>query len=250
MDPVPAGVLDWLPADRWQDRSSLARVPGFAGLTQEILGLPKRWKDWAEAPRAEEAPLPGDWKRATPLERLLIARALRPTRLVPAVALFVRDTLGAEYAQSRPWDLSLAVQQCGPSNPILIFLSPGLDVSSAVEAQAREAAVSGPIATVSLGQGQERAAMSTVEQAHAAGGWVLLQNIHLSLEWTSGPLTEFVTRLSRGGGGEVNTAGPHPDFRLFLSAEPPPALEKPLPAPLLLVRDYSSRGDVSYQLDL
>lgn len=37
------------------------------------------------------------------------------------------------------------------------------------------------------------------------GGWVLLQNIHLTPAWTAGPLTSFVTRLGQ--------AGVHEEFR-------------------------------------
>jgi hypothetical protein len=40
---------------------------------------------------------------------------------------------------------------------------------------------SGRYASVSLGQGQEPIAMNALEQAHKNGGWVLLQNIHLTI---------------------------------------------------------------------
>jgi hypothetical protein len=53
---------------------------------------------------------------------------------------------------------------------------------------------------------------------------VLLQNIHLTIDWTSGPLNEKVDKLAEGA---------HDEFRLFLSAEPPPGLEQGLPISLL-----------------
>ena len=53
---------------------------------------------------------------------------------------------------------------------------------------------------------------------------VCLQNIHLTIDWTSGPLEKKVDKLAEGA---------HKDFRLFLSAEPPPGLEKALPISLL-----------------
>ena len=111
--------------------------------------------------------------------------------------------------------------------PIFVFLAPGVDVAASVEALGRKLGFTsdaGKYASVSLGQGQEPIAMNNLNSAHKNGGWVLLQNIHLTIDWTSGPLEKKVDKL---------TEGAHPDFRLFLSAEPPPALEKGLPISLL-----------------
>lgn len=46
--------------------------------------------------------------------------------------------------------------------------------------------------------------MNYLNQAHKNGGWVLLQNIHLTIDWTSGPLEKRIDKLADGA---------HPDFR-------------------------------------
>ena len=46
--------------------------------------------------------------------------------------------------------------------------------------------------------------MNQLTNMHKNGGWVLLQNIHLTIDWTSGPLEKKVDKL---------TEGAHPDFR-------------------------------------
>ena len=46
--------------------------------------------------------------------------------------------------------------------------------------------------------------MNNLTNAHKNGGWVLLQNIHLTIDWTSGPLEKKVDKL---------TEGAHKDFR-------------------------------------
>lgn len=51
---------------------------------------------------------------------------------------------------------------------------------------------------------QEAIAMNHLTHAHKNGGWVLFQNIHLTIDWTSGPLEKRVDKLADGA---------HPDFR-------------------------------------
>ena len=58
--------------------------------------------------------------------------------------------------------------------------------------------------SIALGQGQETIAMNALAAAHKGGGWVLLQNIHLTIDWTSGPLEKRVDKLAEGA---------HPEFR-------------------------------------
>ena len=50
--------------------------------------------------------------------------------------------------------------------------------------------------------------MHALESAWKSGGWVLLQNIHLTIDWTTGPLEKRVDKLADGA---------HPAFRCRLS---------------------------------
>lgn len=70
-----------------------------------------------------------------------------------------------------------------------------MDVAGSVEALGRQLGFTsdnGRYTSVSLGQGQEPIAMNNLNDAHKNGGWVLLQNIHLTIDWTSGPLEKKV----------------------------------------------------------
>lgn len=99
------------------------------------------------------------------------------------------------------------LQDAAPGTPIFVFLSPGVDVAASVEGLGRKlgfTADTGHYSAVSLGQGQEPIAMNNLTNAHKNGGWVLLQNIHLTIDWTSGPLEKKVDKL---------TEGAHKDFR-------------------------------------
>ena len=57
---------------------------------------------------------------------------------------------------------------------------------------------------MSLGQGQEPIAEQRLADFHKRGGWLLLQNIHLTIDWTTSILDARVDKLSEGA---------HPDFR-------------------------------------
>ena len=63
-------------------------------------------------------------------------------------------------------------------------------------------------------QGQEIVAEKALEAAHKSGGWVFLQNIHLTPSWTGGKKGYLEKRV------EKIADGAHTEFRLFLSAEP------------------------------
>ncbi|NXF13135.1 DYH17 protein, partial [Smithornis capensis] len=73
----------------------------------------------------------------------------------------------------------------------------------------------GKIHNVSLGQGQEVVAERAMEVAAAEGHWVILQNIHLVARWL-----DTLEKLA-----EQHSLDSHPEYRLFMSAEPAPSPE-------------------------
>ena len=222
-NPLP----EWIAQPNWECVQSLREVDGYDALPADLEGSAKRWREWMELERPEEEPMPGDWKKYPDFEKLLLFRALRPDRMSNALSTFVKSVLGSFYVTSAPFDLAASYQDSSPGTPIFIFLSPGVDVAAAVESLGTKLGFTsdnGRYAAVSLGQGQEPIAMSWLTNFHKNGGWVLLQNIHLTIDWTNGPLEKTVDKLAEGA---------HDEFRLFLSAEPPPILERGLAISLL-----------------
>ena len=65
---------------------------------------------------------------------------------------------------------------------------------------------------VSLGQGQETVAEEAMDVAAAEGHWVILQNVHLVKSW----LPTLEKKM------EQIAENPHPDLRLYISAEADP----------------------------
>lgn len=68
-------------------------------------GSAKRWKEWMELERPEDEPLPGDWKRMSDFDQLLLFRALRPDRLTSAMSRFCATVIDPAFTRSVPFDL-------------------------------------------------------------------------------------------------------------------------------------------------
>ncbi len=65
--------------------------------------------------------------------------------------------------------------------PLLGLLSSGADPTSNIQALAKKKNID--LYIVSMGQGQEILARRYLQQTIASGGWLLLQNAHLGLDY-------------------------------------------------------------------
>ncbi len=204
----------WLSDSAWQSVCALAQLEAFANLPKDVEGSAKRWKEWCDQPQPELEPLPQEWKRLSGFEQLLVVRALRGDRTTLAVALWVRDVLGAKYGEAVPFDLPASFEDAGPAVPIFFLLSAGvavpMDELTKLGRQHGMTEDKGKFVMVSLGQGQEPVAEKALDQMYATGGWVLLQNIELVARW----LPKLEKKL------EALAVGADPSFRVFLSALP------------------------------
>ncbi|KAL7754360.1 hypothetical protein RI367_000341 [Sorochytrium milnesiophthora] len=204
---------DWLPTSAWQTIKALTNLEPFRLLANDIEGSAKRWKKYCESEAPEKENLPAEWKSKTPMQKLCILRALRPDRMSYAVRLFIGQKMGAKYIDSSRIPLSKTYEETNSVTPVFFILSPGVDPVKEVEAVGRSVGIkedAGNFHSVSLGQGQEVIAEQKLDIACRDGGWVMLQNIHLVAKW----LHTLEKKL------EALTENPHPNFRVYLSAEP------------------------------
>jgi len=97
-------------------------------------------------------------------------------------------------------------------------LFPGVDPTPEVEKIGRAAGKTGDDGTfinISMGQGQEEGAIKVLHDAGKTGKWAMFQNVHLMTAW----MKDFERNLEI-----VIENGAHPEFRVFVSSEPPPLL--------------------------
>lgn len=72
----------------------------FSDLINDITNNSKEWKQYWEAERPEQLPVPGKIGQnpfITDLQKLCILRCLRPDRVYIAVSLFISNILGEKY---------------------------------------------------------------------------------------------------------------------------------------------------------
>ncbi|KAM3922058.1 dynein axonemal heavy chain 9 [Leptodactylus fuscus] len=205
--------VDFLSNQSWGGIKALSSMDEFRSLDRDIEGSAKRWKKFVESECPEKEKFPQEWKNKTALQRLCMMRALRPDRMTYAVRDFVEEKLGSKYVVGRSLDFATSYEESGPSTPMFFILSPGVDPLKDVEKQGRKLGYTFDnqnLHNVSLGQGQEVVAEQALDLAAREGHWVILQNIHLVAKW----LSTLEKKL------EHHSEGSHPNFRVFISAEP------------------------------
>ena len=208
----------------WMSEASWARLkaceedlgtvnPTFTDLTERMAADAEDWEDWYNRSNPELSPMPGECANLEDVPRLIVMRILRPDRLPFALVEYVRKNLGEEFVTQPPFQMSVTYNYTTSQTPCLFVLYPGVDPTSWVEDLGRERGVTaeaGNFANISMGQGQEKRADDTIRRMSEIGGWIFLQNVHLMQTWLP-TLDE-----------KLETLSPHKDFRVFISAEPPP----------------------------
>jgi dynein heavy chain len=216
-DPGNMGPLhEWLPPAIWPKVKGLEGMKKFNNLGDNMQSESEDWQVWFDAEKPEIAKIPGDYqKQLNDYDRLILLRALRPDRVTTALRKWIEEEMGTEYVSQPPFDMSACYDETSNQIPTFFVLFAGVDPTLWVEDLGKSKNMTfdnGRFKNISMGQGQEKPAEAVISQFAKEGGWVMLQNCHLMQSW--------VPKLERLL--EIVQEGAHPDFRCFVSAEPPP----------------------------
>ncbi|PNH05107.1 Dynein heavy chain 7, axonemal [Tetrabaena socialis] len=204
-NPHPNPSPAWLSAQAWSHLCELEDVADtFAGLRESIAVHNIDWY------AVYESPIPHEQERMDAFQRVLLLRCLTPDKLVPAVASYVAESMGARYIEPHDFKLSSIFADSSCSVPIIFVLSPGSDPMADLLAFADDKRKQ--VEAVSLGQGQGPIAERYISQGIRDGTWVVLQNCHLA--------KSFLPRLELLCEQQLAARDVNPEFRLWLTSYP------------------------------
>jgi len=213
---MTAKVQEYLQDFQWGAACALREIECFRSFCEDLELNVDAWREWLEHAKPEHEELPGEWAaKCNSFQKLLILRALRTDRVTSALSEYIAHELGDRYMNQPPFDMEDTFADSSAPTPLFFVLFPGVDPGGDIEKLGKKLGFteeSGRYVPISMGQGQEKNAENVLDRFTASGGWAFLQNVHLMQSWL--PILERKLEIA----AEIG----HPEFRCFLTAEPPP----------------------------
>ncbi|XP_059149715.1 dynein axonemal heavy chain 5-like isoform X1 [Physella acuta] len=197
----------WIPQITWLNLTELSKLHQFSGIIEQVERNDKQWKQWFEKEAPEEEVIPDGYNNSLDVfRRLLLIRCWCSDRILPMAKRYIADTMGEKYSEGIILDMEKMWQESTNRSPLICLLSMGSDPTPLIEGLAKKLRLE--CRAISMGQGQEVHARRLLQQGITSGGWLLLQNCHLSLDYVNEVLDVIV---------ETETV--HDEFRLWVTTE-------------------------------
>ncbi|XP_040900387.1 dynein heavy chain 5, axonemal isoform X1 [Toxotes jaculatrix] len=203
----PQKPAKWILDMTWLNLVELSKLWQFSDILDQISRNEKQWKLWFDKEAPEEEVIPNSYDQALDcFRRLLLIRCWCPDRTIAQARKYIMDAMGEKYTEGVILDLEKMWEESDPRTPLICFLSMGSDPTDSIIALGKRLKIE--TRYVSMGQGQEVHARKLLQQTMANGGWALLQNCHLGLDFMD-ELMDTVTE----------TDFVHDSFRLWMTTE-------------------------------
>ncbi|MED6280248.1 Dynein heavy chain 8, axonemal [Characodon lateralis] len=203
----PEKSCDWLDDVVWLNVVELSNLPQFANILNQVSQNKKNWKAWLNLDAPEEGVIPDGYNSIDVFHKLLLIRCWCPERTLSQAMKYVEDAMGSRFAEPVILNLYGTWNESDSRTPLICFLSMGSDPTDQIEALAKKLQLE--CRAISMGQGQEVHARKLLKTSMAEGGWVLLQNCHLGLEF----MDELLETIS-------TAENMHDTFRVWITTEP------------------------------
>ncbi|XP_059138117.1 LOW QUALITY PROTEIN: dynein axonemal heavy chain 8 [Peromyscus eremicus] len=204
----PPKPFRWILDMTWLNLVELSKLPQFAEIMNQISRNEKGWKSWFDKDAPEEEIIPDGYNDSLDTcRKLLLIRSWCPDRTVFQARKYIADSLEEKYTEPVILNLEKTWEESDTHTPLICFLSMGSDPTIQIDALAKKLKLE--CRTISMGQGQEVHARKLIQMSMQQGGWVLLQNCHLGLEFMEELLETLLT-----------TESMEDSFRVWITTEP------------------------------
>uniref|UniRef100_A0A8C2VG97 Dynein axonemal heavy chain 8 n=1 Tax=Chinchilla lanigera TaxID=34839 RepID=A0A8C2VG97_CHILA len=204
----PPKPFRWILDMTWLNLVELSKLPQFAEIMNQISRNEKGWKNWFDKDAPEEEVIPDGYNDSLDTcRKLLLIRSWCPDRTVFQARKYIADSLEEKYTEPVILNLEKTWEESDTRTPLICFLSMGSDPTIQIDALAKKLKLE--CRTISMGQGQEVHARKLIQMSMQQGGWVLLQNCHLGLEFMEELLETLIT-----------TEASDDSFRVWITTEP------------------------------
>jgi len=210
----------WMSDKAWLNALQLSRhgfgheqIMFFRDITDLLQKNEVQWRRWFDENEPENCAVPEYEERIVAerslgsFVRLVLVRALREDRTSIACAQFIDSKLGSRFTAPVTDAIVDIYQESAARKPVLYLLSAGTDPASMIDELAKKRKKF-PTDKVSMGEGQEKVAREKNTAAFITGGWVILQNCHLGIDY----MCEVEDTLTK-------TPEIDEDFRLWVTCE-------------------------------
>uniref|UniRef100_F7EDE6 Dynein axonemal heavy chain 8 n=1 Tax=Monodelphis domestica TaxID=13616 RepID=F7EDE6_MONDO len=188
----PPKPFRWILDMTWLNLVELSKLPQFAEIMNQIARNEKGWKNWFDKDTPEEEIIPDGYNDSLDTcRKLLLIRSWCPDRTIFQARKYIADSLEEKYTEPVILNLEKTWEESDTRTPLICFLSMGSDPTNQIDALAKKLKLE--CRTISMGQGQEVHARKLVSLSMQQGGWVLLQNCHLGLEFMEELLETLLT---------------------------------------------------------
>nr|WAW84836.1 axonemal dynein heavy chain C [Halisarca dujardinii] len=197
----------WITDMTWLNLVELSKLPQFSEILKQVARNDKSWKAWFDSDIPEESIIPDGYNSSLDtFRKLLMIRSWCPDRVLPQARKYIAETMGKRYAEGVILDMEGMWEESKNRVPMICFLSLGSDPTNAIDMLARKKELE--FRAISMGQGQEVHARNALQKHQSQGGWVLLQNCHLCLDF----LEEVLLCV-------LENENVHSTFRLWVTTE-------------------------------
>ncbi|KAM4041697.1 dynein axonemal heavy chain 8 [Anomaloglossus baeobatrachus] len=204
----PPKPFKWILDTTWLNLVQLSKLSQFSELLTQVTWNERGWRNWFDRESPEEEIIPNGYSKSLDsFHRLLLIRAWCPDRTLPQARKYIRKSLNLKYTEPIILNLARTWEESSSRTPLICLLSRGEDPTNQIDALAKKLKFG--CKAISMGPGQCVPARRALQMSMQQGGWVLLQNCHLDLDF----MDELLETVE-------SAADVHETFRVWMTTEP------------------------------